>query len=189
MPPIRSPTLPLCILLTIGLASGGPASAQGDAPFIPPPPADAPTRASTAIPGVTVTGHRPTTVSGVTVTAAGWCPKPDETRYPADHDPAVVDSFPAQGATSPAGWVPLSLTFDQPMSNCSFAYTPDFPFSFPQLSGQPPVIRNGRTLVLMVYLKPGAVYGVKLNDAQHPFFIGRSGLPAQPMELRFSTLR
>ncbi|MHB8284340.1 MAG: hypothetical protein ACYDD1_06660 [Caulobacteraceae bacterium] len=111
--------------------------------------------------------------------------KPDLSAKP----PVIIATSPSQGAIAPVGWTPLSLTFDQPMSNCSFAYTPDFPLSFPVLSGQPPVIRDGHTLVLMVFLRPGTSYGLRFNDAQHPFFIGRSGLPAAPMELRFSTAR
>jgi hypothetical protein len=141
---------------------------------------------ATPVAGVTVVAHKATVVDGVTVTL---CTAAARTPDPAAKPPMIVETSPAQGATVPTGWAPLSLTFDQPMSNCSFAYSPDYPLSFPQLSGQPPVIRDRRTLVLMVFLKPGQTYGLKLNDAQHPFFIGRSGLSAMPMELRFSTAR
>lgn len=165
-------------LAGFGLATCLPIAAWAQAPAAPP--------ADTTVSGVTVTVRRVTEVEGVTVTR---CVSAAHTPEPGAAPPAIVETSPAQGATSPSGWVLLSVTFDQPMSNCSFAYSPDFPLSFPQLSGQPPVIRNGRTLVLMVFLKPGETYGLKLNDAQHPFFIGRSGLPAKPLELRFSTLR
>jgi hypothetical protein len=167
--------LALATLAPNAALAQAPTPGSGDTPGRPP---------ATEVAGVTVTARRPTTVDGVTVnlcTAA--TPAPD----PAAKPPTIVATSPAQGATAPSGWVPLSLTFDQPMSNCSFAYSPDFPLSFPQLSGQPPVIRDRRTLVLMVYLRPGARYGLKLNDAKHPFFIGRSGLAATPMELQFST--
>jgi len=169
-------------LAGLGLAACPPVAVWAQTSATPP----AASHGDTTVSGVTVTVRKATQVEGVTVTRCTSAARtPDAGATP----PAIVETSPEQGATSPSGWVPLSVTFDQPMSNCSFAYSPDFPFRFPQLSGQPPVIRNGRTLVLMVFLKPGATYGLKLNDAEHPFFIGRSGLPAKPMELRFSTLR
>jgi hypothetical protein len=165
-------------LAGFGLAACLPMAGWAQAP--------APAVQDTTVSGVTVRIRRATEVEGVTVTR---CTAYAQTPDPAATPPVIVATAPAQGATAPSGWTPLSLTFDQPMSNCSFAYSPDFPLSFPRLSGQPPVIRDGRTLVLMVYLKPGETYGLKLNDAEHPFFIGRSGLAARPMELRFSTAR
>ena len=165
-------------LVGFGLAACLPLTGWAQAPANP--------GGDTQVSGVTVTARRATEVEGVTVTR---CASASHTPEPGATPPVIVATSPAQAEVAQAGWVPLSLTFDQPMSNCSFAYSPDFPFRFPQLSGQPPVIRNGRTLVLMVFLKPGATYGLKLNDAEHPFFIGRSGLPAKPMELRFSTAR
>jgi hypothetical protein len=171
----RLAVLALVTLAPNAALAQAPTPGSGDTPGRPP---------ATEVAGVTVTARRPTAVDGVTVTL---CTAPARAPDPAAKPPTIIATSPAQGATAPSGWVPLSLTFDQPMSNCSFAYSPDFPLSFPQLSGRPPVIRDRRTLVLMVYLKPGATYGLRLNDAKHPFFIGRSGLAAVPMELRFST--
>jgi len=186
MPPIRSPTLPLCILLTIGLASGGPASAQGDAPFIPPPPADAPTRASTAIPGVIVTGHRPTTVSGVTVTAAGWCPKPDETRYPADHDPAVVDSFPAQGATSPPGPLLVRVSFDAAMA-CDWELNIEGGENDPCAKAGAWALPGRRTFVTRCTLEPKTRYVFHFRKHEGSGFVGLSGREAVGYDLAFDT--
>jgi hypothetical protein len=59
--------------------------------------------------------------------------------------------------------------------------------SFPDMTGQPRYLSDGRTCVLPVSLKPGKVYAVWLNTDQLQSFRDRHAQPALPYLLIFQT--
>ncbi len=141
----------------------------------------------TAVSGVTVTARRATQVDGVTVNGSRCTPAAIMVD-PEAKPPAVVSTYPGPESQVAPGFLALRIGFDQPMSDCSFAYGPDFPLKFPVLAGHPPVLLpGGRVFLLLVQVKADARYGVRLNAPPHGFFISRAGLAAAPVELRFTT--
>ena len=177
------------LLALVAVAGFGSAAAQDDAPMLPPPPASAPPMPappSPSVAGVTVTARRPTTVSGVTVVAAGWCPKPDATRYPVDHDPAVVDSFPAQGAATPPGPVLVRITFDEAMS-CDWEVSIEGGDSDPCAKAGAWALPARRTFVTRCTLAPATHYVFHFRKRDGFGFVGLSGRAAAPFDLIVDT--
>ena len=183
------------MLLTAALPA---AAHQVDAPAAPPPPADAPAPQPQGPPvpvaTVTVVARRPTTVSGVTVVAQGWCPRPDPTRYPADRDPAVTDSYPAQGATVPPGATSVRISFDSPMT-CDWDVEIDDGIGLkdPCAKAGAWVLPGRRTFLTQCVLLPRTRYVFRFRRSGGDGrsggggFVGLSGRQAQPFELAFVT--
>jgi hypothetical protein len=215
MPALRSAILLSCPLLALGLGAvaglGGSAAAQNDAPMLPPPPASAPANAPpanapspsaqpttanappavvaappTAVSGVTVVARKPTVVSGVTVVAAGWCPRPDATRYPTSHDPVVVDSSPAQNAALPPGPIFVRVSFDQAMS-CDWEVSIEGGDDDPCAKAGAWALPGRRTFVTRCVLQPGTRYVFHFRKRDGYGFVGLSGRNAQPFDLAFDT--
>jgi RNA polymerase sigma-70 factor (ECF subfamily) len=59
--------------------------------------------------------------------------------------------------------------------------------NFPELTGQPKYLADGRTCVLPVRLQRGKVYALWLNSEQHWNFKSRAGQSALPYLLIFET--
>lgn len=197
MPALRSAILLSCPLLVLGLVGLGSAAAQNDAPMLPPAPASAPPPPANTLPptpplpsntlsGVTVTARKPTVVSGVTVVAAGWCPRPDATRYPADHDPAVVDSYPAANAALPPGPAFVRVTFDQAMS-CDWEVAIEGGDDDPCAKAGAWALPGRKTFVTRCVLQPGTHYVFHFRKRDGYGFVGLSGRAAQPFDLAFDT--
>ncbi len=210
MPAFRSAILlscpPLALGLGLGLVALGSAAAQNDAPMLPPPPASAPANAppvgapppvasipppaaaapSSTVSGIIVTARKPTVVSGVTVVAAGWCPRPDATRYPTDHDPVVVDSYPAQNAAPPPGPAFVRVTFDQAMS-CDWEVRIEGGDDDPCAKAGAWALPGRKTFVTRCVLTPGTRYVFHFRKREGYGFVGLSGRNAQPFDLAFET--
>jgi hypothetical protein len=179
----------LLFLTILSLAVAGRAWAQDDAPNLPPAPADAappPAAANTTVSGVIVTARRPTTVSGVTVVAQGWCPQPDPSRYPADHDPKVVDSYPAEGAVVPPGAASVRVSFDSPMT-CDWDVTIDGGLDDPCAKAGAWALPGRRTFVTRCTLEPKTRYVFHFRRNEGLGFVGLSGRTAQGFDLTFDT--
>jgi hypothetical protein len=171
------------LAMAVSATCAGPAAAQGaDAPMLPPPPADAPPRLS---PASDAGARKLTIVTGPAVVASGWCPKPDPTRFPADHDPTVVDSYPSQGATLPPGAATVRVTFDAPMS-CDGTM---------EIEGAAaPCARVGawalparHTFLTQCALAPRTRYTFHFRSRDGLGFVGLSGRPAVGFDLSFDT--
>lgn len=132
-------------------------------------------------PSVVVTARRP-----VVVTGTDWCPEPKPARYPADHDPQVVDSFPRDGARLAPGFVQVRVTFDAPMS-CYGEVTLQ---GGPQDPCEPEgvwVEPDRRSFLLRCRLARDARYTLRFARREGPGFVGLSGRAAQPFVLGFAT--
>jgi hypothetical protein len=196
MPALRSAILLSGPLVALGLVGLSAAAAQNDAPMMPPPPASAPPAVSpppaavaapsSTVSGVTVTARKPTVVSGVTVVAAGWCPKPDATRYPTDHDPVVIDSYPAQNAAPPPGPTFVRVSFDQAMS-CDWEVAIEGGDDDPCAKAGAWALPGRRTFVTRCILQPGTHYVFHFRKRDGYGFVGLSGRTAQPFDLAFDT--
>ncbi len=120
------------------------------------------------------------------VVTANVCPAPDPARYPADSAPRVVDSYPAQGAVVPPGFVRVRVSFDAPMSCFSEVATdggetdPCQPDGTWELPGR-------RSFVMQCQLQPSTDYRMRFRRTEGKGFIGMSGRPAEPYDLSFTT--
>ncbi|MGC1305124.1 MAG: hypothetical protein WA840_22375, partial [Caulobacteraceae bacterium] len=150
------------------------------------PPADAPPRPPASVSGVTVTARRPTTVTGVTVVAAGWCPRPDATRYPADHDPTVMDSYPSEGSILPPGAATVRVTFDAAMS-CDWEVGIEGGDDDPCAKAGAWALPGRRTFLTRCTLAPKTHYVFHFRKRDGVGFVGLSGRPAAGFDLSFDT--
>jgi hypothetical protein len=84
-----------------------------------PPPSDGATAAAkpTTVSGVTITASKPTHLSGVTVTAQPCTVGSPDGR---PQIPVVADTFPHIDSTVRPGLIFLRVTFSQPMSRCAY---------------------------------------------------------------------
>jgi hypothetical protein len=102
--------------------------------------------------------------------------------------PVVVQTVPESGAANvnPA-LTELRVTFSEPMQNGSWSWTKWGDNNFPEMTGQPRYLADGRTCVLPVRLRPGQVYAIWLNSDYHQDFKDRGGQSAIPYLLIFET--
>lgn len=128
--------------------------------------ADAPAATPTAPPPAP-----PTHLSGVEVVAGPG--------------PKVIESYPADGATVPAGVVVLKLVFDQPMSADAWDFGPADAVAFPSCLAHPRLLTDQKTFVLLCTAAPSTSYAVKVNPS--PVFASAGGRTASPFLMRFST--
>jgi hypothetical protein len=179
----------VAVSLALGALALDPsrATAQDDAPSVPAPPADAPAPPpSASVAGVTVTARRPTTVSGVTVVAQGWCPRPDPTKYPAARDPAVADSYPARGAVVSPGVTYVRVSFDAAMT-CDWDVNIEGGENDPCAKAGAWALPGRRTFVTRCTLAPKTHYVFHFRKTEGFGFVGLSGREAQPFDLAFDT--
>ncbi len=147
-----------------------------------PPPAPPDTTVSTVV----VTARKPTKVADVVVTATVWCPEPNPARYPADHAPRVVDSFPAQGGVVAPGITLVRVTFDAPMS-CYSEVTVIGDAGDPCEPAGAWALPARRSWVMQCRLAPGAAYTLRFRKSDGAGFVGLSGREALPYDLAFTT--
>lgn len=102
--------------------------------------------------------------------------------------PVVIATVPPSGAAGvdPA-LVELRVTFSQPMRDGSWSWTKWGEGNFPEMTGQPRFLTDGRTCVLPVKLRPGQVYAIWLNSERHQDFKDATGQAAVPYLLIFQT--
>ena len=101
--------------------------------------------------------------------------------------PAIVGSFPAQGATLAPGVLVLKIVFDQRMTPDAWSYSKLADSDDPNCLGTPSLLDDDKTFVLLCTTQPGKTYGVGVNLAADKAFVDRGGRRPAPLELRFKT--
>jgi len=102
--------------------------------------------------------------------------------------PVVVKTIPESGtANVDPGLTELRVTFSKLMRDGCWAWCKLDEKSFPELTGQPRYLEDGRTCVLPVKLRPGKVYATWINVDELQDFRDRAGQPAVPYLLIFKT--
>jgi hypothetical protein len=100
--------------------------------------------------------------------------------------PKVVATFPANGASVPAGVLVLKVTFDQPMAPDSWSFGPLGDGAFPRCLAQPRLLADQRTFALLCTVaQQRQTYAIEVNAA--PVFANASGRRARATPLHFST--
>jgi hypothetical protein len=99
--------------------------------------------------------------------------------------PAIVGSYPAQGATIAPGTLVLKIAFDQRMAADAWSYSKLADSEDPQCLGTPRLLNDEKTFVLLCSVLPGKAYGVGINLTPGKAFVDRGGRRPPPLELRF----
>ena len=113
---------------------------------------------------------------------------PDEVRpliVPGGPSPRVTASYPADGASAPAGVIVLKITFDQPMTADAWAYGKTDAGAFPQCLAHPRLLNDNRSFALLCTVAPGQAYAISINP--DPRFANTTGRSARPYVLHFTT--
>jgi serine/threonine protein kinase len=113
-----------------------------------------------------------------TVRASGALPVP----------PVVIKTVPESGSSGvdPA-LSELQATFSKPMKQDRWSWCFEHEEDFPDKTGEPRYLADGRTCVVPVKLQPGRVYAIWLNSDKFQLFQDQNGLPALPYLLIFET--
>ncbi|MGE3312639.1 MAG: Ig-like domain-containing protein, partial [Limisphaerales bacterium] len=116
--------------------------------------------------------------------AQGALPVPGATMTP----PVAIETFPAAGDSDvDPDLAEIRVTFSRRMRDGQWSWADWMPGAFPEMTGTPRFLADGRTCVLPVRLEPGRVYGIWLNTGRHQNFRDSDGLPAVPYLLTFRT--
>ena len=99
--------------------------------------------------------------------------------------PKLVQSFPVDGSTVPGGVLVLKITFDQTMAADGWSYAKSDQGAFPDCLGQPRMLADQRTFVLLCTVAGHGNFAMQIN-AQRAF-TNDNGRSAQPTVLHFST--
>lgn len=108
-----------------------------------------------------------------------------EVVVPGGPAPRITATFPAEGATVAGGELAFKVSFDQVMDGTRWAYAPASDAAFPKCLGQPRLLADRRTFVLLCAVKTNTAYAVSLSAPQG--FAGAAGRVAAPLVLKFST--
>jgi RNA polymerase sigma-70 factor (ECF subfamily) len=102
--------------------------------------------------------------------------------------PVVVKTVPVAGSVGvdPA-LAELEVTFSKPMLDKSWSWSTWGENTFPEVTGKPRYLSDGRTCVLPVKLQPGRFYATWLNSEQFHGFCDTNNVPATPYLLTFET--
>lgn len=112
---------------------------------------------------------------------------PDEVRplvVPGGPAPVVTKTYPADGATAPAGVIVLKITFDQPMAADAWAYGKTDAGAFPQCLAHPRLLNDNHSFALLCTLAPAQTYAMTINP--DPRFANANGRSAKPFVLHFT---
>jgi len=102
--------------------------------------------------------------------------------------PVVVQTHPVAGVTEVSPGTPeIQVTFSKLMQDGSWSWSTWSQDSFPEMTGQPRYLPDGRTCVLPVRLQPGKFYALWLNSEKFNNFKDATGRPAVPYLLTFTT--
>jgi RNA polymerase sigma-70 factor (ECF subfamily) len=106
----------------------------------------------------------------------------------ANEPPKVVKSEPANGADDvDPNLTEIKVTFSKQMRNGSWSWTQRSDDTFPETTGKPHYLEDGRTCVLPVKLQPGKEYYLSINSQRFQNFKDTDGRPAVPYPLSFKT--
>lgn len=81
----------------------------------------------------------------------------------------------------------IRVTFSKPMKDNSWSWSQISNETFPQGTGKPRYLKDGKTCVLPVKLEPGKTYVLWLNSQKFRNFKDKDGQPAVPYLLVFET--
>ena len=101
--------------------------------------------------------------------------------------PAVVSTYPAQGAVVAAGTLVLTVTFNQEMTPAGWSYAKAAGLDFPTCLKTPRLLPDKRTFVLLCATRQGRSYGVGLDADPAEGFADAFHRFAPRVDLRFST--
>src|SRR5687768_6393613 len=102
--------------------------------------------------------------------------------------PVVVRTVPVAGAEGvDPGTTELHVTYSKEMQDGSWSWSTWGQENFPEMAGKPRYLPDGRTCVLPVKLEPGKFYATWLNSDKFKNFKDKSGQPAVPYLLTFTT--
>lgn len=124
-------------------------------------------------------------LSAVGAQAAGPAPEVARVIIVGGPGPAVVQSFPAEGATVPGGVLVVKIVFNQPMAPDGWSYARSDQGAFPDCLGQPRMLADQRTFVLLCTVAGRQSYALQINAAGS--FASDNGRTARPTLLRFKT--
>jgi hypothetical protein len=112
----------------------------------------------------------------------------EETKSVAMAQPSVVKTVPQCGKirVDPAT-KEIRVTFSKDMKNKCWSWCTADEGQFPEMVGQPRYLKDKRTCVLTVKLKPKTTYAIWLNTQRHINFKDTGGRPAIPYLLVFET--
>ena len=113
----------------------------------------------------------PTSVSGVVISGGP--------------QPKIYLSYPAEGASIPAGVLVLKVIFDQPMTPDAWSYEKTADAAFPDCLGRPRMLADTRTFVLLCTVTANQSYALQIN--QGGAFKNADGRSAAPIVLHFTT--
>ena len=104
--------------------------------------------------------------------------------------PVVVKTVPEAGDTEVDPTVTeIRVTFSKRMADRSWSWSQLSDDTFPQTTGKPKYLKDGKTCVLSVKLEPGKTYAFWLNSERFKNFKTRDGQPAVPYLLVFETAK
>jgi hypothetical protein len=110
---------------------------------------------------------------------------PDEVLVAGGPAPVVSATYPADGAAISGGLLILKVTFDRPMNPDEWDYGPLAGVEFPKCLGQPRLLNDHRTFVLLCSVNAHASYAVQINAPTG--FRSQAGRAAKPTVVKFST--
>lgn len=102
--------------------------------------------------------------------------------------PVVVKTVPPAGAEKVDASVgEIRVTFSKDMTDGSWSWSTASKESFPDIAGKPHYLKDKRTCVLPVKLKPGTTYAIWLNSENFGNFKDSDGRAAVPYLMVFET--
>jgi hypothetical protein len=124
---------------------------------------------------------------GLAITATSIAAGPPEVTIKA-LPASVIKTIPASGTkVSAATTKQIKVTFSKDMKDNSWTFTQISGDSFPKIVGQPKYLKDKRTCVLTVKLKPKTTYAIWLNTQKFQNFKDLAGRPSIPYLLVFET--
>jgi Bacterial Ig-like domain len=102
--------------------------------------------------------------------------------------PVVVKAVPEAGSDGVnPGLTEIKVTYSKDMMDGSWSWSTAGKDNFPETTGKPHYMKDKRTCVLSVHLKPGKTYAIWLNSENFGNFKDADGNSAVPYLLVFKT--
>jgi hypothetical protein len=114
------------------------------------------------------------------------------TVYALTDPPKLVSSYPAAGETIAPGVLVVRVTFDQPMAEDGFDFSPGAEGHAPKCLKTPRRLNDEKTFVLLCTIAPNSRYALALNagaaaDKEKRGFANLGGARLAPVTLAFAT--